>query len=152
MAQGVELPSYLPLYSPAMGWIFQCVSYHAPEVRPVGVGGRSPLGSKAGFRPHSVAPLLRVSCNSPSIRPTASVMACQLCFWSAQPYGWFSADCLSRLYHFLDWEERSHSERPHSCGWKLVAREKPLKSFSRTREALTSSFPVLCPSAFLPVQ
>lgn len=31
VAQGVELLSYLPLYSPAMGWIFQCVSYHAPE-------------------------------------------------------------------------------------------------------------------------
>uniref|UniRef100_A0A8C2SJC9 VPS35 endosomal protein-sorting factor-like n=1 Tax=Capra hircus TaxID=9925 RepID=A0A8C2SJC9_CAPHI len=30
--QGVELPSYLPLYSPAMDWVFQCVSYHAPEV------------------------------------------------------------------------------------------------------------------------
>lgn len=30
--QGVELPSYLPLYSPAMDWIFQCISYHAPEV------------------------------------------------------------------------------------------------------------------------
>ncbi|XP_023584094.1 VPS35 endosomal protein-sorting factor-like [Trichechus manatus latirostris] len=29
--QGVELPSYLPLYSPAMDWIFQCISYHAPE-------------------------------------------------------------------------------------------------------------------------
>uniref|UniRef100_A0A8C2SHM3 VPS35 endosomal protein-sorting factor-like n=1 Tax=Capra hircus TaxID=9925 RepID=A0A8C2SHM3_CAPHI len=29
--QGVELPSYLPLYSPAMDWVFQCVSYHAPE-------------------------------------------------------------------------------------------------------------------------
>uniref|UniRef100_A0A452TQR7 VPS35 endosomal protein-sorting factor-like n=1 Tax=Ursus maritimus TaxID=29073 RepID=A0A452TQR7_URSMA len=27
----VELPSYLPLYSPAMDWIFQCISYHAPE-------------------------------------------------------------------------------------------------------------------------
>lgn len=30
--QGVELPCYLPLYSPAMDWIFQCISYHAPEV------------------------------------------------------------------------------------------------------------------------
>ncbi|XP_061008926.1 VPS35 endosomal protein-sorting factor-like isoform X2 [Dama dama] len=29
--QGVELPSYLPLYSPAMDWVFQCVSYRAPE-------------------------------------------------------------------------------------------------------------------------
>ncbi|XP_037019323.2 VPS35 endosomal protein-sorting factor-like isoform X1 [Artibeus jamaicensis] len=29
--QGVELSSYLPLYSPAMDWIFQCLSYHAPE-------------------------------------------------------------------------------------------------------------------------
>ncbi|XP_040829226.1 VPS35 endosomal protein-sorting factor-like isoform X3 [Ochotona curzoniae] len=29
--QGVELPCYLPLYSPAMDWIFQCISYHAPE-------------------------------------------------------------------------------------------------------------------------
>ncbi|XP_059547957.1 VPS35 endosomal protein-sorting factor-like isoform X2 [Myotis daubentonii] len=29
--QGVELSSYLPLYSPAMDWIFQCISYHAPE-------------------------------------------------------------------------------------------------------------------------
>ncbi|XP_053781762.1 VPS35 endosomal protein-sorting factor-like isoform X3 [Desmodus rotundus] len=28
---GVELSSYLPLYSPAMDWIFQCLSYHAPE-------------------------------------------------------------------------------------------------------------------------
>ncbi|KAM9059183.1 VPS35 endosomal protein-sorting factor-like isoform 3-T3 [Megaptera novaeangliae] len=33
--QGVELPSYLPLYSPAMDWIFQCISYHAPEKREV---------------------------------------------------------------------------------------------------------------------
>uniref|UniRef100_A0A8C9K4S2 VPS35 endosomal protein-sorting factor-like n=1 Tax=Panthera tigris altaica TaxID=74533 RepID=A0A8C9K4S2_PANTA len=32
VVQGVELPSYLPLYSPAMDWIFQCISYHAPEV------------------------------------------------------------------------------------------------------------------------
>ncbi|XP_020942187.1 UPF0505 protein C16orf62 homolog isoform X3 [Sus scrofa] len=31
VVQGVELPSYLPLYSPAMDWIFQCISYHAPE-------------------------------------------------------------------------------------------------------------------------
>ncbi|XP_070269831.1 VPS35 endosomal protein-sorting factor-like isoform X2 [Myotis yumanensis] len=29
--QGVELSSYLPLYSPAMDWIFQCISYRAPE-------------------------------------------------------------------------------------------------------------------------
>lgn len=27
----MELPSYLPLYPPAMDWIFQCISYHAPE-------------------------------------------------------------------------------------------------------------------------
>ncbi|KAI2577442.1 VPS35 endosomal protein sorting factor like [Homo sapiens] len=32
VVQGVELPSYLPLYPPAMDWIFQCISYHAPEV------------------------------------------------------------------------------------------------------------------------
>uniref|UniRef100_A0A2K6EV66 VPS35 endosomal protein-sorting factor-like n=1 Tax=Propithecus coquereli TaxID=379532 RepID=A0A2K6EV66_PROCO len=32
VVQGVDLPSYLPLYSPAMDWIFQCISYHAPEV------------------------------------------------------------------------------------------------------------------------
>uniref|UniRef100_A0A2K5S8X3 VPS35 endosomal protein-sorting factor-like n=1 Tax=Cebus imitator TaxID=2715852 RepID=A0A2K5S8X3_CEBIM len=31
VVQGVELPSYLPLYPPAMDWIFQCISYHAPE-------------------------------------------------------------------------------------------------------------------------
>ncbi|XP_073915649.1 VPS35 endosomal protein-sorting factor-like isoform X3 [Castor canadensis] len=31
VVQGVELPSYLPLYSPAMDWIFQCISYRAPE-------------------------------------------------------------------------------------------------------------------------
>ncbi|XP_077629356.1 VPS35 endosomal protein-sorting factor-like isoform X5 [Crocuta crocuta] len=35
VVQGVELPSYLPLYSPAMDWIFQCISYHAPEKREV---------------------------------------------------------------------------------------------------------------------
>ncbi|GAB5583027.1 VPS35 endosomal protein-sorting factor-like isoform X4 [Prionailurus iriomotensis] len=34
VVQGVELPSYLPLYSPAMDWIFQCISYHAPEDSP----------------------------------------------------------------------------------------------------------------------
>lgn len=32
----MELPSYLPLYSPAMDWVFQCVSYHAPEVTALG--------------------------------------------------------------------------------------------------------------------
>uniref|UniRef100_A0A2K5DPI3 VPS35 endosomal protein-sorting factor-like n=1 Tax=Aotus nancymaae TaxID=37293 RepID=A0A2K5DPI3_AOTNA len=31
VVQGVDLPSYLPLYPPAMDWIFQCISYHAPE-------------------------------------------------------------------------------------------------------------------------
>ncbi|XP_054431453.1 VPS35 endosomal protein-sorting factor-like isoform X2 [Pteronotus mesoamericanus] len=31
VVQGVELSSYLPLYSPAMDWIFQCLSYHASE-------------------------------------------------------------------------------------------------------------------------
>uniref|UniRef100_A0A6I8NRS7 VPS35 endosomal protein-sorting factor-like n=1 Tax=Ornithorhynchus anatinus TaxID=9258 RepID=A0A6I8NRS7_ORNAN len=32
VVQGVEIPLYLTLYSPAIDWILQCVAYHAPEV------------------------------------------------------------------------------------------------------------------------
>ncbi|XP_075422160.1 VPS35 endosomal protein-sorting factor-like isoform X4 [Ascaphus truei] len=30
--QGVEVPVYLTLYSPAIDWMLQCIAYHAPEV------------------------------------------------------------------------------------------------------------------------
>ncbi|XP_007498241.2 VPS35 endosomal protein-sorting factor-like isoform X1 [Monodelphis domestica] len=32
VVQGVEIPLYLTLYSPAIDWILQCIAYHAPEV------------------------------------------------------------------------------------------------------------------------
>uniref|UniRef100_A0A4X2K9W5 VPS35 endosomal protein-sorting factor-like n=1 Tax=Vombatus ursinus TaxID=29139 RepID=A0A4X2K9W5_VOMUR len=31
VVQGVEIPLYLTLYSPAIDWILQCIAYHAPE-------------------------------------------------------------------------------------------------------------------------
>jgi len=32
VVQGVEIPLYLTLYSPAIDWILQCIAYRAPEV------------------------------------------------------------------------------------------------------------------------
>uniref|UniRef100_A0A8C5U9Q5 VPS35 endosomal protein-sorting factor-like n=1 Tax=Malurus cyaneus samueli TaxID=2593467 RepID=A0A8C5U9Q5_9PASS len=32
VVQGVEIPLYLTLYSPAIDWILQCIAYHAPDV------------------------------------------------------------------------------------------------------------------------
>uniref|UniRef100_A0A8C5U3N6 VPS35 endosomal protein-sorting factor-like n=1 Tax=Malurus cyaneus samueli TaxID=2593467 RepID=A0A8C5U3N6_9PASS len=31
VVQGVEIPLYLTLYSPAIDWILQCIAYHAPD-------------------------------------------------------------------------------------------------------------------------
>lgn len=47
--QGVELSSYLPLYSPAMDWIFQCISYRAPEVSAMRVGVKVTSRGSAGL-------------------------------------------------------------------------------------------------------
>ncbi|KAK7833340.1 hypothetical protein U0070_017339 [Myodes glareolus] len=105
VAQGVELLSYLPLYSPAMGWIFQCVSYHAPEVRPVG----APLGSTADSPSPWCETLLGSFSDSFSI-VCASCLSGEL----SSMGGWFYAHCLSRLCPFLHWEKRSHLERLES--------------------------------------
>lgn len=108
VVQGVELPSYLPLYSPAMDWIFQCISYHAPEVTVWRDSG-------ATSRLWHDSPVL-CACDVDRAFPSScSSVSASLPLQSAQPGGWFSA---KSFFQTVPWngsgKGRQSLRRPNS--------------------------------------